>query len=63
MDTDHLSPTSNPKNILKIVRKTLWKQDGQKIALSPALVESCCVWKTEFDRWYEGKLLANTVFQ
>ncbi len=62
MESDHLSPT-NIKSILKTSNSTAMRSRCHASALSTLANETCETYKSDFDRWYEGELLAGTVFQ
>ena len=63
METDHLLSTDDVVTILKISKITVqrWCHEGKIPAAK--IGKSYRIKKTDLDRWYEDKLLENTVFQ
>ncbi|PIU57287.1 MAG: DNA-binding protein [Chloroflexi bacterium CG07_land_8_20_14_0_80_51_10] len=63
METDHLLSTDDVGTILKISKITVqrWCHEGKIPAAK--IGKAYRIKKTDLDRWYEDKLLENTVFQ
>lgn len=59
----HLLSTEDVGGILKVSKVTVqrWCHEGKIPAAK--IGKSYRINKTDFDRWYEGKLLKNNVFQ